>query len=71
MNVDGTHYRTIWVNRDDWSVNVIDQTKMPHLFQVLNLKTLLDSCIAIKDMVVRGAPFNRDHGGLWGLFGHA
>lgn len=56
MNVDGTHYRTIWVNRDDWSVNVIDQTKMPHLFEVLNLKTLLDSCIAIKDMVVRGAP---------------
>ena len=56
MNVDGTHYRTIWVNQDGWSVDVIDQTKMPHLFEVLNLKTLLDSCAAIKDMVVRGAP---------------
>lgn len=56
MNVDGTAYRTIWVNEDGWSVNVIDQTKMPHLFEVLNLKTLDDCCLAIKYMVVRGAP---------------
>jgi methylthioribose-1-phosphate isomerase len=56
MNVDGTAYRTIWVNQDGWSVNVIDQTRMPHLFQILNLKTLRDCCVAIQDMVVRGAP---------------
>ncbi len=56
MNVDGTAYRTIWVNADGWSVDVIDQTKMPHLFEVLTLKNLTDACVAIKDMVVRGAP---------------
>jgi len=56
MNVDGIAYRTIWVNKDGWSVDVIDQTRMPHLFEVLNLKTLQDCCLAIKRMVVRGAP---------------
>lgn len=56
MDVDGISYRTIWVNDDEWSIDVIDQTKMPHHFEVLNLKTLEDACIAIKDMVVRGAP---------------
>ena len=56
MNVDGIAYRTIWVNEDGWSINVIDQTRMPHLFEILNLKTLQDCCGAIRDMVVRGAP---------------
>ena len=56
MNVDGVAYRTIWVNEDGWSIDVIDQTRMPHLFEILNLKTLQDCCVAIKDMVVRGAP---------------
>ena len=56
MNVDGIAYRTIWVNEDGWSINVIDQTKLPHLFEILNLKTLQDCCVAIKHMVVRGAP---------------
>ena len=56
MNVDGLPYRTIWVNEDGWSINVIDQTKLPHLFEILNLKTLPDCCRAIKSMVVRGAP---------------
>lgn len=56
MNVDGVPYRTIWLNEDGWSINVIDQTKLPHLFEILNLQTLQDCCVAIKHMVVRGAP---------------
>ena len=56
MNVDGVAYRTIWVNQDGWSIDVIDQTRMPHLFEISNLKTLQDCCLAIKNMVVRGAP---------------
>jgi len=56
MNVDGVAYRTIWVNQDGWSIDVIDQTRMPHLFEISNLKTLQDCCLAIKHMVVRGAP---------------
>ena len=56
MNVDGKPYRSIWVNDDGISIDVIDQTRLPHEFAILNLKTLDDSCAAIRNMVVRGAP---------------
>jgi len=56
MNVDGVPYRSIWVNDDGWSIDVIDQTRLPHVFEVGNLQNLEDACVAIRDMVVRGAP---------------
>lgn len=56
MQVDGISCRSIWVNADGWSIDVIDQTRLPHSFEILNLASLQDACIAIRDMVVRGAP---------------
>ena len=56
MHVDGLPCRSIWVNTDGWSIDVIDQTRLPHSFEVLNLQTLDDACHAIRNMVVRGAP---------------
>ena len=56
MKVEGRHYRTIWVAEDGWTVEVIDQTKLPHVFEVLPLKTCEDAARAIEAMVVRGAP---------------
>jgi methylthioribose-1-phosphate isomerase len=56
MLVDGVPYRSIWINADGWSIDVIDQTRLPHSLEVLNLATLNDACVAIRDMVVRGAP---------------
>ena len=56
MKVDGKPYRTIWVNGDGWSVEIIDQTKMPHRFETVTLKTVADAAHAIKAMLVRGAP---------------
>lgn len=56
MNVDGVAYRSIWINDDGWSIDVIDQTRLPHAFEVRNLQSLEDACIAITNMVVRGAP---------------
>ena len=56
MKVDGRHCRTIWVAEDGWTVEVIDQTKLPHLFEVLPLETCEDAAVAIETMVVRGAP---------------
>ena len=53
MNVDGVAYRSIWVNNDGWSVDVIDQTRLPHAFEVSNLQNLDDACAAIRDMVVQ------------------
>lgn len=56
MLVDGTHFRTIWLAEDGWSVEVIDQTRLPHAFEVRRLTTVADAADAIRTMVVRGAP---------------
>ena len=56
MKVDGVHTRTIWLNRDGWSVEVIDQTCLPHRFVSVRLVCVEDAARAIADMVVRGAP---------------
>ena len=56
MKVDGVHTRTIWLNHDGWSVEVIDQTRLPHRFDTVRLVDIEDAARAITDMVVRGAP---------------
>jgi methylthioribose-1-phosphate isomerase len=56
MNVNGRHYRTIWPNTDGWAVDIIDQTKFPHVFETVTLRSPEEAAIAIKDMLVRGAP---------------
>ena len=39
MNVKGEQYRTIWLADDGFSVNIIDQTRLPHEFVVVKLYT--------------------------------
>ena len=57
MKVDGRHYRTIWPAAGAAAaVEVIDQTRLPHRFEIATLSTLDDAARAIKTMVVRGAP---------------
>jgi len=56
MNIDGTPYRTIWLAEDGWTVEIIDQTRLPHLFEVVALMSLDAAAVAIRDMLVRGAP---------------
>lgn len=56
MKVAGKPFRTIWVAADGWSVEIIDQTKLPHSFEAVGLRTLEDAAKAIEDMLVRGAP---------------
>ena len=56
MNINGKHYRTIWLDDDGWSVEIIDQTKLPFVFETVTLLTLDDAARAIKTMQVRGAP---------------
>lgn len=56
MNVDGKAYRTIWRAPDGKSVEIIDQTKLPHHFTTVKLTDLDDAARAIRDMLVRGAP---------------
>ena len=55
MRVAGEPTRTIW--RDgDGRVRIIDQTRLPHVFETSELATLEDAAAAIRDMQVRGAP---------------
>jgi methylthioribose-1-phosphate isomerase len=54
MNIDGNPTRTIWPAAD--SVEIIDQTRLPHEFVTRRLETLEDAAEAISAMRVRGAP---------------
>ncbi len=56
MKVAGRQYRTIWLEDDGWSVGIIDQTLLPHSFEVCRLTTVEDAARAIATMQVRGAP---------------
>jgi len=56
VKVDGRPCRTIWLADDGWSVEVIDQTRLPHRFETMRLRNLADAAHAIRAMVVRGAP---------------
>ncbi|MGC2164581.1 MAG: S-methyl-5-thioribose-1-phosphate isomerase [Gallionella sp.] len=56
MKVNGTPFRTIWPTADNTAVEIIDQTKLPHVFATLRLESMRDAERAIKDMQVRGAP---------------
>ncbi len=56
MKVDGKPYRTIWLGADGKTVQVIDQTVLPHRFVIRDLRTMEDAERAIRTMIVRGAP---------------
>jgi methylthioribose-1-phosphate isomerase len=56
MNVNGTPTRTIWSGADGASVEIIDQTLLPHRYEIAILHTLDDAAHAIQAMLVRGAP---------------
>ena len=57
MKIDGTPYRSVWVDEQDgWSVHIIDQTKLPWSLEILRLTDVAAVAHAIRSMQVRGAP---------------
>ncbi len=56
MKVKGTDFRSIWLDDNSWSVNIIDQTFLPHEFVVRTLNNGQEAAEAISVMRVRGAP---------------
>ncbi len=56
MKIGGRQYQTIWLADDGWSVEIIDQTRLPHALETRRLSTLEDAAGAIRTMQVRGAP---------------
>ncbi len=56
MNVDGKHYRTIWLSESNSSVvQIIDQRHLPHKFVIEDLTSVAEVARAIQEMHVRGA----------------
>lgn len=56
MNIDGKTYRTIWPDPRLKFVSIIDQTRLPHRFEVIQIHSVEAMEYAIKTMQVRGAP---------------
>jgi methylthioribose-1-phosphate isomerase len=56
MKVDGRHLRSIWLERDGFTVSAIDQRRLPHHFVVARLSSCEAAADAIASMLVRGAP---------------
>jgi methylthioribose-1-phosphate isomerase len=56
VNVAGRPMRTIWLGEDGRTVEIIDQTRLPHELVIVGLATLEDAARAISTMQVRGAP---------------
>lgn len=57
MLVGNKNYQGIWLDEKDPSVvKVIDQQKLPFVFEIKELRSVEDVFYAIEDMTVRGAP---------------
>ena len=55
MKINGTHYRSIWPIGED-AFGIIDQTRLPHEFITLTIRTMDEAAHAITAMQTRGAP---------------
>lgn len=67
MKINGKHYRTIWLNDDNCSVCIIDQSRLPHEFVIQTLTDTTTCANTIRHMQVRGAPLIGATG-AYGLF---
>lgn len=57
MKVQGSPYRSVWLNKEDERlVEIIDQRWLPHRFVIEPLRTLEEAAASIREMHVRGAP---------------
>ncbi|MFO1248522.1 MAG: S-methyl-5-thioribose-1-phosphate isomerase [Alphaproteobacteria bacterium] len=55
MKINGQHYRSVWPIGED-AFGIIDQTKLPHAFETLTLRSAEDAADVIVTMKTRGAP---------------
>ena len=56
MRIEGNHWRSVWLEKEGYSVGIIDQSKLPHFFLIKYLNTYQDVIQSIGEMEVRGAP---------------
>jgi len=55
MKIGNTQYRTVWYDKDTNTVSMINQIKLPFAFEVVQLKSHLETAEAIRNMTIRGA----------------
>jgi hypothetical protein len=46
VQIDDQHIQGIWYDMETDSVNIIDQTRLPHEFKIVALQNLHDACHA-------------------------
>ena len=56
MKIHDTHYHSIWLSSDQKTVHVFDQRLFPHEIKIVDITNSEDAYVAIKEMIVRGAP---------------
>jgi methylthioribose-1-phosphate isomerase len=56
MKIDGTDFRSVWVDADGTTVCILDQTRLPWSLEILRLTDVAQAAHAIRSMQVRGAP---------------
>jgi methylthioribose-1-phosphate isomerase len=55
MKINGKHYRSIWPIGED-AFGIIDQTRLPHVFETMTRRSADDAARVIRNMNTRGAP---------------
>ena len=65
MLIENKEWHTIWLNKETQKIEVIDQTKLPHKFEVKVINNSFEAANAISKMVIRGAPLI----GVMGAYG--
>ncbi|WP_338662501.1 S-methyl-5-thioribose-1-phosphate isomerase [Pararoseomonas sp. SCSIO 73927] len=56
MKINGTPYRSVWLDADGHSIRIFDQTRLPWAVEELVLSDEESVAAAIRSMQVRGAP---------------
>jgi methylthioribose-1-phosphate isomerase len=56
MKIDGTDFRSVWVDTDGSTICILDQTLLPWELKILRLSEVAQVAHAIRTMQVRGAP---------------
>ena len=56
MKVAGKHYRSLWADDALGVVHIIDQSRLPHVFETATIASVEAMAEAIRAMRVRGAP---------------
>ncbi len=56
MKIGGKHYRSLWADERGAAVHIIDQARLPYVFEIRTIASLEAMAEAISGMHLRGAP---------------